>query len=244
MDRRTGERRRRSPTGGGGAPPPPPFDPMSGSPSLYVKPTNYDEGTGIWTATAGNNLVSAGAAHPKGETGYAWMRGDYGTYLASPDDSDTVYGMGDHYFFMVVNLTDPITGAQPAAFAYGNDIAWSDGYTQYGLSFRVNAGTYYATYFEWPSAGVATAETTIGASTGTYVVQGKKVGGFLWIKVGSGPWVLGDACLDDAVATQPLFIGYGMAGLGVPEIIKAAGFYKTIPGGSFSSDIVTWAGTI
>jgi hypothetical protein len=72
--------------------------------------------------------------------------------------------------------------------------------------------TYWAGIFEWDgayrSAKVEITSVFSGTFGGTYgyqdlsgaagnglvTLQGKKEGGFLWVRLGTGPWIVGDAC--------------------------------------------------
>lgn len=183
------------------------------SPFFYVRGPNYD-GTspGTWIdSMGGSNFVGQGGDGPPVDTGgipdfdslVDWPLG------RSQNISDWAT-TGDHHFFCVCS-PDTITSTT-AQNVWLRNSPFKDSNSYIGFHLWVDTGTYYAAYYEWDTAA-RTAVVSLGVTIPSRIVlQGKKEGGFIWIRLGSDAWIQGDACSTTGSSSGNINIGANFEG--------------------------------
>ncbi len=223
------------------------FNPMNYSPSAYYREPNYvgGGGSGTWTASTGTDVAQSVLA-PDDLNGAPDFEGSTDSGLENAVPLSTFYGTGDHYWFAIVDV-ESITSTD-ATLPYNNEAIWCDatvaagGYAG-GHFYTDGGGNYYVQNYEYSSGAPKKAVAALPAGSGRVVVQGKKDGGILYIKVDSGAWVAGDACGTPDSGAFNLRIGqnYNQTKT-IDGIIRAVGFFADIvQDDTFAANIVTWA---
>jgi hypothetical protein len=165
-------------------------------PQLLVEVGDYVGSTpGTWTERRGHNMLGTGGDGPPIDVGgFPDFVGGVDFPLGTTGWTLNDWaGSGDHHIFCTFN-PDVITGTATSGVSV-NESPFDDAGAGYlGFFLRVTGGIYYCDYMEFDAAECfATVE--LGASLGSaFVIQGKKEGGFLWIRLGTDPWIQGGAC--------------------------------------------------
>lgn len=171
------------------------------------------------------------------------------TPLENSDVVDNWYSVNNHHVIAVVDL-DAITTSFPAA--YDNAPIFTDTSGNYGLHVRragsAGSYTYWADVYEYyVGAKTATVEITSfldANGAGRVVLQGKKEGGFLHARAGSGAWVTGDAVgtgIGGNVGTLRIGATYDLA-TKLQGTIRALGLYPFAKDDATFSDLIpNWA---
>lgn len=222
---------------------PPPFSPLDGNPTQFEVLPNYSAITGIWTKSAGIDLVRAGDV-PAINGSPNFTQSGFGNHLDLADTLENVYGAGDHFYFCKITPSS-ITTTAASSSAFLNQQVWTDGFTQMGLSLKKSGSNYLATYFERSVGSDSTvkfAEVQLASQTATTVLLCKKSGGNLWIAQNDANWIAGQACGNDANVTQNIMIGgYTHNYLGR---LLTEGFYNHVPDDAFLANLITWCNTV
>ncbi len=166
-------------------------------PQILFEPGDYvGSSPGTWTERRGHNMAGGGGDGPPIDTNgvpnfnggvdwplrtSGWTLGDWG-------------GLNDNHMFCVFAPTTIASTDVGNVFVNESpfDNNGSAGYV--GFYLRVTANIYYCDFYEWDSA-VRKATVELGALLGAnFVMQGKKEGGYVWARLGTDPWIRGDAC--------------------------------------------------
>jgi hypothetical protein len=232
------------------------IDPLAAAPTNFWRAHEYTwQGAGVpssagkWFASVGTDLAAASLAPPSEDgaphfsTSHEMLRNT--TVIAD------VYGIGNRHIVMAIEL-DRIT----SSFASARDnagITTASG--QMGLTLRRSGSgpyQYFVEHYEFNnfSTKKASAEVTSildSDGAGRLVVQGKKEGGFLWVRVGSSAWIQGDSCPDfdgslASAATDQLRVGHNYASNAFVEgRMLALGLYDSAQNSTFSDGVPLWA---
>lgn len=235
------------------------FNPISTA-AAFWRDGDYVEaaGVGSWiSALAGGNSLDTATFAAKANRGAPlfFPGSSKVTFnalntLASADTWVDMQGTGDCHVVAVVDLDHVIPSVggalyDPAAFhiSGGNS----------GISFRSEVGgTEFWADFHYASGASGDAATFDGFKVasveitsylnakgrGRVVIQAKKEGGYVWIRVGTDAWVQGDACYDmwTPAETATLVVGSDYAGSYVLDgTVRALGFYVG------AKDDATWS---
>ncbi len=199
--------------------------------------------TNYYPATAASNAPVASGRSPTFTTGNAPL-------VVTGYTSGLWYGAADHHCIAVVDLTE-ITSLDTDA-VYDRQAVFCDNGGNAGLHFH-RAGvfgsyTYWADYFEFDAGSiVASVEITSfvdATGAGRVVVQGKKEGGYLHVRVGSGAWVTSGSAIGAwGSSVNDFQIGTTYDGtVALKGTIRALGVYAIGKDNATFSDLIAdWA---
>lgn len=158
--------------------------------------------------------------------------------LTQADTMASWLGTGNCHTIAVIDLTS--IGAT-AGYRAG-DAIWTDANGSAGFSVYDASGTYYIEFWARVGGVDKRARTALGASSGRFVVQGKKEGGNLQVRLNAGAWVVGDACgTTDAGSTFIMGQNYN-ATANFRGTIWSLGTYNVAKDDATFSDLINgWA---
>jgi hypothetical protein len=238
------------------------FNPVEGATGFWVE-GGYASGVGWESCVAGGNTFTIGTYAPRanrkaplffpGTSKITALAINVLTANAA-DDWSALVGAGDFHVVAIADINRIATTIGTLADA----CIFTDSGGNFGISVGESAGVYTATLFYasgtsgnaavfdgWKYASVDVTSLVVAHGRGRLVLQGKKEGGFLWIRVGSGAWVQGDACFDmwTSAVTAVGHIGadYTLATF-LDGTVRALGFFNAAQADSTWSDLISaWA---
>lgn len=164
----------------------------------------------------------------------------------------SLIGAGDCHVITVIDVDRMTTNA---GFPH-NGAPFGTGGGNLGIEVYLDSPTptakfYYAsgsigdssTFDGWKVVTVDVSAYVDARGRGRLVLQGKKQGGFVWIRVGTDAWVQGDACADmwDSAQAATLVVGQGYDTF-LDGTVRALGFYTAVQSDvGWSNDLLAWA---
>eukprot|EP00697_Spironema_sp_BW2_P014971 gnl/Spiro4/5643_TR2878_c0_g1_i1.p5 gnl/Spiro4/5643_TR2878_c0_g1~~gnl/Spiro4/5643_TR2878_c0_g1_i1.p5 ORF type:complete len:743 (+),score=-36.20 gnl/Spiro4/5643_TR2878_c0_g1_i1:3108-5336(+) len=195
------------------------------APDLFVPPGAYlGTAPGTWREAGiiPHNLVGTGGDGPPIDTGgipECHTPTDHDLTDASLVLTDWLND-GDHSLFVIAEPYSIVGTAEAPADLYVNDSAFGESNAWFGFTFRITGGNYWADYWEYEAGGgglggadlIRVASVSLGATIGPgnkFVLQARKMGGFLWIRLNGNPWTMGDICGTTGGGASPGVFSYG-----------------------------------
>ncbi len=177
-------------------------------PQLLLAHGDYNGAApGTWSERRGHNMTGSGGNGPPVDPAGipTFSNIDYPLSTTGWTLNDWA-GIGDHHLFCAFKPTSITSTATSGV--YNNQSPFDDDAGYIGFYLRLTDGIYYCDFYEWDSAE-RLASVSLGDTLGSvFAVQGKKEGGFLWIRLGTGPWIKGDACSDTGGSADEAFCGF------------------------------------
>jgi hypothetical protein len=238
------------------------FNPVEGATAFWLE-GGFAPTVGWESCIAGGHTITNGTTAPRsnrrapmffpGASKISGVALNVLTFNAA-DDWAALTGAGD---FHVVAVAD-LNRIAATVGILGDASIFADSGGNIGISVGESAGVYTASLFYasgtsgnaavfdgWKYATVDITSLVVAHGRGRLVVQGKKEGGFVWIRVGSSAWVQGDACFDlwtsGAAAVPHVGADYTLATF-LDGTVRALGFFNAAQADASWSDLIQdWA---
>lgn len=220
-------------------------------PGNFINPS-YGVAGAKWTATVGTDFTDnigelAAPIDGPGPICHGgvpdFQSGDGRLGSASPL-SDWATSAGDVHQ-CVVFTPQSITTTNTLANVWENQSPFDNDGGDLGFALRVTGGVYYLDYWQWDTtARIAT--VSLGTTLGSRIVaQGKRSGGFVWVRVGLGTWIQGDAMgAFDSVANDTNAGGSGYGAADYIGKVHAIAAWKRALSSTESDNVATLGATI
>ncbi len=221
------------------------FDPLAtehGAVVAYRGPEYSKTGaTGTWLATKGTDLTQTVDAPAALAGAPVCIAGTKALTNATP--VEVWAGATEWSWICVVDITTPISSSAAASAMWDNQAAWCDTGGNVGLHFYTAAGLFYAAHYGYlgPTPGAKNAIAQLPASTGRYVIQGKREDGQLWIKVDAGDWQP-SAVGTVAASSEPIAVGTNYAQTeALGGTVLSLAIYPDTKSDEFADAVPAWA---